>query len=90
VSHPCAPHCGLLIDIKKYVKAKEELRKLKYFIMQNNIIFRQSSKRNQNPSTYYNSETNLKFQHQPKYHPWDVFNVLGFITYLVDNQVKTQ
>jgi len=27
-----------------------------------------SSKRNQNPSRYYNSITNLKFQHKPKYH----------------------
>jgi hypothetical protein len=32
-----------------------------------NIIFKKSSKRNQNPSTYYNSIiTNLKFQHKPK------------------------
>jgi hypothetical protein len=31
-----------------------------------NIIFKKSSKRNQNPSTYYyNSVTNLKFQHKP-------------------------
>jgi hypothetical protein len=27
-------HCGLAIDIKKYLKAKEELWKLKYFTMQ--------------------------------------------------------
>jgi hypothetical protein len=27
-------HCGLAIDIKKYLKAKEELWKLKYFAMQ--------------------------------------------------------
>jgi len=27
-------HCGLAIYIKKYLKAKEELRKLKYFTMQ--------------------------------------------------------
>jgi hypothetical protein len=26
------------------------------------------SKRNQNPSRYHNSITNLKFQHKPKYH----------------------
>ncbi len=30
-----------------------------------NIIFQKSSKRNQNPSIYYNSITNLKFQHKP-------------------------
>jgi hypothetical protein len=33
-----------------------------------NIIFKKSSKRNQNPARHYNSETNLKFQHKPKYH----------------------
>jgi len=33
-----------------------------------NIIFQKSSKRNQNPSRYYDSITNLKFQHKPKYH----------------------
>jgi hypothetical protein len=33
-----------------------------------NIIFKKSSKRNQNPSRYYNSMIiNLKFQHKPKY-----------------------
>jgi hypothetical protein len=32
-----------------------------------NIIFKKSSKRNHNPSRYYNSITNLKFQHKPKY-----------------------
>ncbi len=31
-------------------------------------IFKQSSKRNQNPSICYNSITNLEFQHKPKYH----------------------
>jgi hypothetical protein len=28
-------HCGLAIYMKKYLKAKEELWKLKYFTMQN-------------------------------------------------------
>jgi hypothetical protein len=28
-------HCGLAISIKKYLKAKEEIWKLKYFTMQN-------------------------------------------------------
>jgi hypothetical protein len=32
-----------------------------------NVIFQKSSKRNQNPSIYYNSITNLKFQDKPKY-----------------------
>jgi len=30
------------------------------------IIFRKLQKRNQNPSRYYNSITNLKLQHKPK------------------------
>ncbi len=35
----------------------------------NNIIFeKKTSKRNQNPSRYYNSITNIEFQLKPKYH----------------------
>jgi hypothetical protein len=33
-----------------------------------NIISKTSSTRNQNPSRYHNSITNLKFQNKPKYH----------------------
>jgi hypothetical protein len=33
-----------------------------------NVIFKKSSKRNQNPSRYYNSVSNLKFQLKPKSH----------------------
>jgi hypothetical protein len=33
-----------------------------------NIIFKKSSKRHENPSIYYNSINNLKFQHKPKHH----------------------
>jgi len=33
-----------------------------------NIVFKKSSKRNQNPSRYYNPITNLKSQHNPKFH----------------------
>jgi hypothetical protein len=58
----------LAIYIKKYLKPKEELQKLKHFTMQKIIIFKKASKRNQNPSRHYNSITNLKFQHNPKYH----------------------
>jgi hypothetical protein len=61
-------HCGLAIYSKKYLKAKEELWKLNYISPCQNIIFKKSSKRNQNPSRYYNSITNLKFQHKRKYH----------------------
>jgi hypothetical protein len=31
-------HCGLVIYIKKYLKAKEELLKPKYFTMQNHNL----------------------------------------------------
>jgi hypothetical protein len=59
-------HCGLAIYMKKYLKAiEEELWKLKYFTMQK-CNLQKSSKRNQNPSRYYNSITNLKFEHKPK------------------------
>jgi hypothetical protein len=51
----------------KYLKAKEELWKLKYFIMQK-YNFQKSPERNQNPTRYYKSINNLKFQHKPKYH----------------------
>jgi hypothetical protein len=60
--------------LKKYLKAKEELWKLKYFTIHAKIylIFKKlSSKRNQNPSRYYYNSIipNLKFQqHKPKYH----------------------
>jgi hypothetical protein len=30
-----------------------------------NLMFKKSSKTNQNPSRYYNPITNLKFQHKP-------------------------
>jgi len=54
---------------KYYLKAKEELWKLKNNSPCKNIlIFKISSKRNQNPSRYYNYGTNLEFQHKPKYH----------------------
>ncbi len=53
-------HCGLAIYGKKYLKAKEELWKLKYFTMQKYNL-KKSSKRNQNPSIYYNCRTYLKF-----------------------------
>jgi hypothetical protein len=62
-------HCGLAIYIKKYLKAKEEdLWKLKYFNMQKYNLSKNPLKETQNPSRYYNSITNLKFQHKPKYY----------------------
>jgi hypothetical protein len=51
--------CGLAIYIKKYfLKAKEELLELKKISPCKNIIFKKSSKRNQNPSRYCNSIIN--------------------------------
>jgi hypothetical protein len=62
-------HYGLAIYIKKYLKAKEELWKLKYFTMQKIYNLQKNPcKRNQNPSRYYNYLTNFQFQHKPKYH----------------------
>ncbi len=61
-------HCGL-----GQVTLKHILRQKKNYGNSNispckNTIFKKSSKRNQNLSRYYNSITNLKFQHKPKYH----------------------
>jgi hypothetical protein len=61
-------HCSLAIYIKIYPKAKEEFFENSNISPCKNIIFKKSYERNQNPSKYYNSVTNLKFQHKPKYH----------------------
>jgi hypothetical protein len=64
--------CGLAIYIKRYlIKAKlkwqtQDISKNSNISPCKNIIFKKSFKRNQNPSRYYNSITNLK--HKPKYH----------------------
>jgi hypothetical protein len=57
-------HCGLAIYIlrQKNNYGNSSISQCK------NIIFKKSPTRNQNPSRYYNSITNLKFQHKPKYH----------------------
>jgi hypothetical protein len=58
---------ALLFTFQKYLKAKEELWKLKYFHYAKILISQKSSnRRNQNPSRYYYNSTNLKFQHKPK------------------------
>jgi hypothetical protein len=59
---------ALPFTFKKYLKTKEELWKLKYFTMQKMYSSKKSSKRNQNPSRYYNFVTNCKFQNKPKYY----------------------
>jgi len=64
-------HYGLAIYIKKYLKAKEELWKLKYFTMQKYINLHNKKKPLKETKILqdiYNSITNLKFQHKPKYH----------------------
>jgi hypothetical protein len=58
---------ALPFTVKTYLKAKEELWKLKYFTMQKCNVQKNPLKET-NPSRYYNSVTNLKFQHKPKYH----------------------
>jgi hypothetical protein len=53
--------CGLAIYIKKYLKAKEKnYGNLKNISPCKIIILKK--KKNQNPSRYYNSITNLKIQ----------------------------
>jgi hypothetical protein len=59
--------CGLAIYIKKYLQANKKHYENSNISPCKNIIVKNSSKRNQNPSRYYNSITNLKFQHKPKY-----------------------
>ncbi len=53
--------------MKKYHKAKERLWKLEYFTMQKYNLQKNPLKKTQNRSRYYNSVTNIKFQHKPKY-----------------------
>jgi hypothetical protein len=52
-------HCGLARQKMNYENSNISPCK--------NAIFKKSSKRNQNPSGYYNFITNLKFQHKPKH-----------------------
>jgi hypothetical protein len=49
----CVTLWPLAIYIKKYIKAKEELWKFKYFTMQKYNLKKKPSKRNENPSRYY-------------------------------------
>jgi len=56
---------ALPFTLKSMLGKNEELRKLKYFTMQKyNLQKKNPLQKNQNPSSrYYNSITNLKFQH---------------------------
>ncbi len=58
---PCHLH------LKSLFRQKKNYGNSKYFTMQKYKSPKKSSKRNQNPSRYYNYITNLKFQHKPKY-----------------------
>jgi len=68
-SHPlkkgCVTHYGLAIYIKKYLKAKEELCELKYFIM---LKYKSSKNPLKETKILQDIIINLKFQHKPKYH----------------------
>jgi hypothetical protein len=60
-------HCGLAICIRKYLKVKEEeLWKLKYFTMPKYNLQKVLQKKPNSFKIYYNSITDLKFQHKPK------------------------
>jgi len=61
---------GLAIYIQKYLKGKRRIMETQIFHHAKiYLIFKKSSKRNQNPSRYYyNSITNLKLHQKPKYH----------------------
>jgi hypothetical protein len=62
--------CHLFTFKKKrgYLKAKEELWKLQIFHHAKiyPILKKKPLKETKNPSTYYGSITNLKFEHKPK------------------------
>jgi hypothetical protein len=64
-------HCGLAIYFEKYIMANEELWKLKYSTVQKYNLQKEKNPliETKNPSRYYyNSITNLQFQHKPKYY----------------------
>jgi hypothetical protein len=60
---------ALPLTFKKYLEAKEELWKLKYFTMQKYNLQKILLKKPKSFKKYYTSIINLKFQHKPKYHP---------------------
>jgi hypothetical protein len=59
---------ALAIYIKKVSLGKKKNYENSNISPCKNIIFKKSLKKIQNPSRYYNSITNLEFQHKPKYH----------------------
>jgi hypothetical protein len=71
LQHPaCVWSChtvALPFTLKRILRQKNNYTNSNISLCKN-IIFKKSSKRNQNPSRYYNSITNLKFQHKLIYH----------------------
>jgi hypothetical protein len=59
---------ALPFTLKKYLKEKKKNYGNSNISPCKNIIFKNSSKTNQNPSRHFNSITDLKFQHKPKSH----------------------
>jgi hypothetical protein len=65
---------ALPFTLKSIFKAKEELWKLKYSTMQKYNLRKNPLKETKIlPRYYYNSITNLKFQHKPKYQNLDIY-----------------
>jgi hypothetical protein len=58
---------SLPFTLKIILKQKKKYVNSNIFTMQKYNL-QKSFKRNQNPSRYYNSKTNFKFQHKLKYH----------------------
>jgi hypothetical protein len=61
-------HCGLPIYIKKYLKANEELWKLKIFHLARIYSSKNPLKEIKILQDIITLVTNLKFQHKSKYH----------------------
>jgi hypothetical protein len=65
----CVTRVALPFALKKSILRQKKNYRNSNISPCKNIIFKKSSKRNPNPSRYYNSViTNLKFQQKPKYH----------------------
>jgi hypothetical protein len=63
------PHIvALPFRLKRILRQKKIHENSNISPCKKNNLQKKSSERNQDPSRYYNSITNLKFQHNPKYH----------------------
>jgi hypothetical protein len=58
---------ALPFTLKCILRQKEDYENLNISPCEN-IMFKNSSKRNQNPSQYLNSKTKLTFLHKPQHH----------------------